>query len=171
MKKSKILALSAMTAALGTAILFVGGLLGVMDISAACIVSFLILFCYVETGPVYALMTYAAISLLSFLICGDNLFAPVCFAFFFGPMAVTKFLFEKTGKVLCWIFKLTLPAGLLALGWLIFGSLLDLPDKPILVAVYYGAFMIIAFLTQLLYTAMVRRYFLYWRDKISKYLK
>ena len=95
MKNSKKIALSAILSALGVVIIFLGGLLGVLDISSACIVSFILLFIYIEIGKMHAILSYAVISVVGFLIGGQNLFAPACFAFFFGPMALTKFLFEK----------------------------------------------------------------------------
>lgn len=160
-----------MVAALGTAVLFLGGLLGVLDISAACIVSFFVLFISLEVGQLYGFLTYAVISALGFLLCGENLFAPFCFAFFFGPMVVTKFLFEKAGKLLGWILKLALPCGLLAVAGAVGGEILDLPESKWLVIAYYAAFLMIALLTQILYTSMIKQYFYRWRDRISKYLK
>ena len=80
MKRTKKIALCGILSALGTIILFIGGLLGVLDISAACIASFIVLFCSAELGIGYGFAAYIVISVLSFLICGNNLFAPICFA-------------------------------------------------------------------------------------------
>lgn len=171
MRTSKKVALSAVISALGVIILFAGGLLGVLDISSACLVSFFVLFISVEVGQVYALLCYAVISVLGFLLCGENLFAPVCFTFFFGPMAITKFLFEKAGKLIGWILKIALPAALLAVGWMFFSELLEMPEKTWMKIAYYAAFLLIAVLTQILYTSIIRQYFFRFRDKISKYLK
>ena len=75
MKGTKKIAVCGILSALGTIILFIGGLLGVLDISAACIVSFIVLFCSAEIGLGYGFSVYVIISVLSFLICGNNLFA------------------------------------------------------------------------------------------------
>ena len=156
MRNTKKIALSGILSAMGAVIIFLGGLLGVLDISAACIASFIVLFCAAEMGQLYALLVYAAIAVLSFLICGNNIFAPICFAALFGPMAATKFLF---------------PLVLLTVGWLFFSELLELPESKWLSALYFVLSMVIAVMTQWLYTLMARRYFFFWRDKIKKFLK
>ena len=171
MRNTKKIDLSGILSAMGAVIIFLGGLLGVLDISAACIASFIVLFCAAEMGQLYALLVYAAIAVLSFLICGNNLFAPICFAALFGPMAATKFLFDKAGKIFGKVLKVLLPLVLLTVGWLFFSELLELPESKWLSALYFVLSMVIAVMTQWLYTLMARRYFFFWRDKIKKFLK
>lgn len=171
MKKTKKLVISAILSSLGVVILLIGGLSGLLDISSACIVSFILLFISVEIGQLYALVSYAVISALAFLVCGNNLFAPLCFAVMFGPMALTKNLFEKAGKALSWLLKLALPSVTLSITYIIGAELLDLPDKMWLKVVYAALVFVTVWLTHLLYTVMTRIYFYKYRDKISKYLK
>ena len=111
------------------------------------------------------------ISVISFLICGNNLFAPICFAALFGPMAATKFIFDKAGKIFGTILKIALPLALLTVGWIFFSELLELPENKWLSAMYFGLSMIIALLTQKLYTLMTRQYILRRRDKVRKLLR
>lgn len=171
MKSSKKIALSAILCALGAALMFLGGLLGVLDISSACIVSFILLFIYIEVGKVYAVLSYAVISVLGFLVCGQNLFAPACLTFFFGPMVLTKFLFEKCGKVLSWIFKLSLPSAIMFLVWLFAKDLLELPSTMTLQIVYFASAFLIAFLTHILYIRLTAIYMSSIRHKILRFLK
>ena len=171
MKSTKKIAVCGILSAIGTIILFIGGLLGVMDISAACIVSFIVLFCSAVIGLGYGFSVYVIISVISFLICGNNLFAPICFAALFGPMAATKFIFDKAGKIFGTILKIALPLALLTVGWIFFSELLELPENKWLSAMYFGLSMIIALLTQKLYTLMTRQYILRWRDKVRKLLR
>ena len=111
------------------------------------------------------------ISVLSFLICGNNLFAPICFAALFGPMAATKFIFDKAGKIFGTILKIAIPLALLTVGFIFFSELLELPESKWLSALYFVLSMIIALMTQELYTLMTRQYMLRWRDKVRKFLK
>ena len=171
MKSTKKIAVCGILSAIGTIILFIGGLLGVLDISAACIVSFIVLFCSAEIGLGYGFAVYVIISVISFLICGNNLFAPICFAALFGPMAATKFIFDKAGKIFGTILKIALPLALLTVGWIFFSELLELPENKWLSAMYFGLSMIIALLTQKLYTLMTRQYILRRRDKVRKLLR
>lgn len=171
MKKTKKLALSAVLSAIGVVILFLGGLLGVLDISSACIASFIVLFIAVEMNQTYALISYVVISLLGLLVCGENLFAPICFAALFGPMAVTKYWFEKTGRVVSWILKLALPAATLSITYVFWAEILEIPDKMWLKVIYASMAFLIVWLTHMLYIMMTRIYFRRYRDKISKYLK
>lgn len=171
MKKTKKLAVSAVLSALGVALLFLGGLLGVLDISSACIVSFAVLFIYTEVGWLYAVISYAVISVLGFILGGTNLFAPFCFLCFFGPMALTKYLFEKTGKVLSWILKLSAPmltAFLLRKFLVVF---LEIPESIVFELAYYALFFVIIWLTHLLYISLTRIYMFRYREKIIKFLK
>lgn len=171
MKNSKKLALSAVISALGTVVLFIGGLIGVLDITAACVAALMVLFIYIEVGARYAILSYPVISLLGFLVCGSDLFAPFCFAGFFGPMAVTKFAFEKLGRVFSWLLKIALPMGLLALGWIFGAEVLGFPEKMWMQIVFYVSMMAVAVIVQLLFDRLIRIYMLRFRDRVKKYLK
>ena len=171
MKSSKKIALSAILSALGVVIIFLGGLIGILDISSACVVSFVLLFIYVEIGKTYAVLSYAVVSAVGFLICGQHLFAPACLTFFFGPMALTKFLFEKCGKVVSWILKLALPSAVIFTVWLFARELLQLPQAPVWQIAYFVLAFITALLTQILYVRITRIYMFSLREKITKYLK
>lgn len=171
MKRTKKIALCGILSALGTIILFIGGLLGVLDICAAHIASFIVLFCSAELGMGYGFAAYIVISVLGFLICGNNLFAPLCFAGLFGPMAATKFIFDKAGKIFGTVLKVALPLALLTVGFILFSELLELPESKWLEIAYFALSAIIALMTQKLYTLTTRIYFFRWRDKIKKLLK
>lgn len=171
MRSSKKIALSAIISALGVVVLFLGGLLNVLDITAACIVSFFVLFIYVEIGARYAVISYAVISLLGFLVCGSDLFAAFCFAGFFGPMAVTKFALEKLGKILSWICKILIPTALLALGWIFGAEVLGFPDEKWMRIVFFVTMIAVAVIVQLLYDRLLRIYTFRFRDRIKKYLQ
>lgn len=171
MKASKKIAVGAVLASLGVVIMFLGALFGVLDISAACIASFIVLFCAVELGNAYALTVYAVICALSFIICSNDFFAPFCFAFMFGPMAATRYIFEKAGKAAGTVLKLLLPNLLMLPAGYFFRALLEIPDKTWVYIVYIIAVNVLSVMTQILYKMTVRIYFFKWRQKIEKLLK
>ena len=68
MKKTKRLSISAVLTALSVAIMYIGALTGVLDISAVVIASFAVMLADFELRIPYNLMVYAGTSVLSFLI-------------------------------------------------------------------------------------------------------
>ena len=174
MKKTKKLALSAIFAAVGVVILFLGSLLEVLDISAACIASLIVLFCLTEMGVAYAAGVYATVTVLSFIIL-PNKMAAFFFAFFFGPLPITKMLFEKlgtkTGAVLCWLFKLLLFNAELVAFWFLAKGLLEIPEKTFIIVLYAVLSNAMFVLADILYGQLTRIYFRSIRKRIGKFLK
>lgn len=174
MKKSKKMAISAIMSALGVALLYIGSLFEVLDISAACIASLVIMLVLTEFGIVSALSVYGVITLLSLLILPQKLPA-LFFALFFGLWPITKLWFEhigaKSAPFIGYVLKLVLfNAELLLFGYLA-KELLAIPDSVIVVVVYIVMFNAIFILTDILYGSLVRIYFKTIRKRISKYLK
>ena len=174
MKKTKKLALSAILSSIGVLLLWLGSLLEVLDMSAACIASLIVLFCLVELGLGYSLGVYAVIVAISFIIVPKRA-APLLFSLFFGPLPITKMLFEKLGSkigaFLSYLCKIILfNAELFAFGY--FGkALFNLPESKIMISVYIALFNIIFFLADLLYGQLTRMYFRSFRKRISRFLK
>ena len=156
MKLTKKISICAMLASLGVVILYIGSLVELLDISVACIASFIILFCVAELGYACSFSVYAVISILSFLIL-PNKWVAAYFAFFFGIMPITKKIYEKTGKIISWILKLlTFNAELFAfyfifsaldffektefIGIMLIAALIMLNIVFVLVDIVYGRF-------------------------------
>jgi len=95
MKKTKKIAVAAILAAFGVAILYLGALIEVLDLSVALLASFLILFCMAELGKSVSLSVYLITALLSLLLL-PNKSPALLYAAIFGYMPITKFLFERT---------------------------------------------------------------------------
>lgn len=174
MKKTKKTALCAIMSALGVVILYVGSLFDVLDLTAACVASFLILFLLTELGTGYAFASYAIICVLSFLLLGQKLPA-LFFCLFFGIMPLTKKWFEhlgtKIGAVLSFILKLLLfNAELVVFGFLA-KELLELPDSVVMIVVYIVLCNVMFVLADILYGLSVRIYYAKIRKRISRFLK
>lgn len=108
MKKSKIIALSAIFAALGTVILFFGSATSVLDISCAAIASLLIMLANIELGGIYPFLIYAVTSVLSALLLPDK-FGAVVYILIIGWYPLVKRVIErKLNKTLSWIVKLVI---------------------------------------------------------------
>ena len=173
MKITKKISICAMLASLGIVILYVGSIVELVDISVACLASFIILFCVAELGDACALSVYGVISILAFLIL-PNKWVAAYFAFFFGIMPVTKKLFEKTGKILSWVLKLvTFNAELFAF-YFVF-SALDFFEKTefteIMLVAAFIMLNIVFVLVDILYGRFRAIYDVRFRHRIRKFLK
>ncbi len=177
MKKTKLLSLSALCAALGVVMLYLGSLLDVLDMSAAILASFLVLFCVMELGYGYAGAVYLVITVLSLLLL-PNKSPAILFAGLFGYVPITKFFLEHKMKKLAWLPKI-------AVFNLFFGEMVFLGAKALGFStentlgipsyVYYIAYFVLAngvyILCDILLARLSRIYFYKYREKIRKYLK
>ncbi len=177
MKKTKLLSLSALCAALGVVVLYLGSMLDVLDMSAAILASFLVLFCTLELGYGYAGAVYGVITLLALLLLPNK--APaLLFAGLFGYVPITKFFFEQKMKKLTWLLKILIFN-------LFFGAMVFLGAKALGFStentlgippyVYNIAYFVLANGVYILYDILLARlsriYFYKYREKIRKYLK
>lgn len=103
-QKTRRVTLTAMLAALSVALLYAGGLLDVLEISAVAATSLFVLFALREMGLLYALMLYAATSFLAFLLVRPSL--GVLYLLFGGLYPLLKFPLERHRRPLPLLFKL-----------------------------------------------------------------
>ena len=104
-QKTKRLTLTAMLAALSVALLYVGGLLDVMEITAVAVTSLFVLFALREMGLAYAFSLYAATALLSLLLLPKPSVG-VLYVLFGGLYPLLKFPMERHRRPLPLLFKL-----------------------------------------------------------------
>ena len=174
MRKTKKLALASLCAALAEVFLSVGVLLEVLDMSAALLASFLVLFCLLEMGYRYALAVFSVTALLSLILMPQNT-ATWMFTLLFGYLPISKFGFEKLcGKVLSWIPQLLLFNALYAAVIFLLGFTVEnaFGISPHLV---YIAFFAVGNLTHLLcdilYGRLARIYLFKFRERFARFLK
>ena len=126
---------------------------------------YLILFCLIELGYAAAFSVYAVISVISLLIL-PNKWVAFYFVFFFGPMPITKKIFEKTGRV---IFN----AELVAFYFIV--SALGFFDENEISKLFAIAALILLnvvfLLSDILYGKLYRIYMVKYRHRIKKFLK
>ncbi len=177
MKKTKILSLSALGAALGVVFLYLGSMIEVLDMSAAVLASVLVLFCVLEFGYGYAGMVYLVITVLSLLLL-PNKSPAVLFAGLFGYVPMTKFFFEHKMKHFAWMPKILVFNLIFAMIVFFGAELLGFTTDNtfgIPPFVYYIAYFVLANIVyvvcDILYTRLSRIYFYRFRDKVRKYLK
>ncbi len=101
----KQLALSAMFSALGTVILFFGGMLGDLDLTFSAVASLIILICIIEMGVKRAALVYAVTSLIALLIFPAYFITPmyICFVGFYP---IVKYFADRRKKLLSAVIKL-----------------------------------------------------------------
>ncbi len=177
MKKTKKIAVAAILAAFGVAILYLGALIEVLDLSVALLASFLILFCMVELGSSVSLSVYLVTALLSLLLL-PNKSPALLYAAIFGYMPITKYLFEKTYRWLSWLLKLLLfnVSAVLTgyFGWKLLGFTMEnrFGVDPVFVAILYLVLANAVFIVcDILYSRLVALYLKKYRNTIRKYLK
>lgn len=172
MKSTKKLTLSALLAALSVALLTLGSLLQVLDISMAAIVSCFVIFLRIELGGVYPYLFWATTSLATLLLMPTSS-AGVLFALL-GLYPLCKAWLERLHPTLSWCLKLALAAlilgGYVALAKFVF----FLPDAVFtgwLLPVFLGT----ALLAFVLYDVAISRLIIYYslrlRPRIAHLLK
>ena len=177
MKKTKKIVLTSLCASLGVICLYLGVFMNIMDMTAALIASFLVLFCFLEMGYKSAFAVYAMISFLS-LILLPNASPAWMFLLIFGYMPISKFGFERIFKKLAWIPKFCLFNVLYAITIFCGSALLGFTTENQFGIPPYGIYIIffilgniICLLSDILYARLVRFYMVKIRDRFRKYLK
>lgn len=104
MKNSIKISFSAILTAISVIIMLLGGLIGTLDLTAAALASFCIVFAVIEFGYKYAALIYAAASLLGFLL----LPAKTCVLFysaFLGFYPIVKSIAERFSIKIAYVIK------------------------------------------------------------------
>ena len=132
-KQTKNLTLCALLAAIGVALIFLGSVIEVLDLSVAAMASFFCIFAVIELGGAYPWLLYAVTSLLSVILMPYTM-GGWFYLLFFGYYPILKEKLERLKKPIAWCLKLViLNAALLisvALAYFLFfgqtdGNLID----------------------------------------------
>lgn len=108
MKNTKKLTFSAILSALAVAIMYIGAMLEVLDLSTAAISSMCVMLVLIELGMRYAFLTYGCISVLSLLLLPTK-YAAIMFIGFLGFYPMAKSFFERNVRGwLCLVCKIVL---------------------------------------------------------------
>ena len=154
MKPVKKLTLSAMTAALCTAALFLGSLMPNMSLPLAALAGLFPAVVVIVCGFGWAFGVYVAVSLLAFLLL-PNKGAAALFLCFFGHYPIWKALIEawqtrRRKAALGWGIKLIGTALCLGIMYLVFRGLLFSGENPVLFSSDSGSVLMLLFGAMLL---------------------
>lgn len=161
-------------AALSVIILYLGGIIEVLDLTMSAVTSLLVVVIVIEMGYSYAWLTYAATSILSLLMLPQKTPA-IFYACFMGFYPIIKSYIERINSALLrWIIKLAV--GNAALIFMFLFIKLFVPDEfeggALLTFTYILG--ILAFIMyDIAVSKLISLYFAKIRDriKIYKYLK
>lgn len=102
--KTLRLAVCALLSALGVALIYIGSVTGVLDMSAAVIASVGCIFATVEFGGAYPWLIYAVTGVLSLMLVPDPMSA-LMYILFFGFYPILKVKLDKRSRLFGWIVK------------------------------------------------------------------
>lgn len=174
MSQTKKLTLSAMMVALGTAVMVLGAVIEVLDLTVCAFASMLVVFVYLEIGSYYPWLVWICTTLATALIYpGSIIWAE--YALVFGIYPLVKAYVERLPK---WSWIIVKLAYINAVIWGLFficEELLGIPfftDEGIGMAIATYVLMNVAFVMyDLFIVVMVRFYFTKLRPRFKKFLK
>jgi hypothetical protein len=114
-QKTKKLTIGAILSALGVAMLLVGAMIEVMDLSMAALASFFCIFAVIELGGVYPWLIYAVTSVLSLILMPFGM-GGWFYLLFFGYYPILKEKLERKKRTISWLLKIVLFNTALAIG-------------------------------------------------------
>ena len=160
-----------MLSALSVIVLLLGSFFEIVDLTAAALASFLVVFAFLELGTGYAVLLWAVAAVLSFLLFpgGASLFYGAI-----GLYPLLKAVLEKLPSFLEWLFKILVCNAILAVYVLLGKFVLMLPDE-VLHGWLLWVFIPFANLVFILYDVALGRLITYYslrlRPKIARILK
>lgn len=106
-QKTKKMTVSALLAAMGVALLFIGSLIETLDLSMAALASFFCIFAVIEIGGAYPWLLYSVTGVLSVVLMPHSM-GGWFYLLFFGYYPILKEKIEKLNRVVSWIVKIAL---------------------------------------------------------------
>lgn len=106
MKKGKIIALSAISASFGIVFLVFGAYFSTFDLSCLFMATICIMFPLSKDSVKGAVLTYLAITLLSFIFVGGKFYISILFAVFFGLYPIVNYVQLKKYKTFCFLMPI-----------------------------------------------------------------
>ena len=103
--KTKKMTVSALLAAMGVALMFLGGLIETLDLTMAALASFFCIFAVIEMGAGYSFAIYAVTGVLSLVLMPHSMVGWF-YILFFGYYPILKEKIERIKSVLSWLIKL-----------------------------------------------------------------
>ena len=166
-KKTKAIAFSAILSAMSAALLYLGSVIEVLDLSTAALTSFFVVFAVIEIGGAYPYLIWICTSVLALLLLPNKLPA-LLYLFFAGIYPILKALFERHRPLFAWPLKMSSFFIMLFGAYLAARFALGLPEVS---ALYDIVFVALATLAFVLYDIAMSKIILLYLVKIRKKLK
>ena len=174
MSQTKKITLSAMMVALGTAVMVLGAVIEVLDLSVCALASMLVVFIYLEIGSYYPWLVWICTSLATALIYPGSIIW-VEYLFIFGIYPLIKAYIEKMPRWTWLIVKLLYVNAVIWGMFCVAEFLLGIPffgDEGRVMAIITYVLMNVAFvLYDFFIVVMVRFYFEKLRPRFKRFLK
>ena len=106
-QKTKKMTISALMAAMGVALLFIGALIETLDLSMAALASFFCIFAVIEMGGAYPWLIYSVTGVLSIILMPYSM-GGWFYILFFGYYPILKEKIEKLKMPIAWLIKIAL---------------------------------------------------------------
>lgn len=163
-----------MVVALGAALMAIGGVVDVFDLSACALASLLIAFVYIEIGSPYTYLVWICTTLATFIMFSGSVIWIEYFAVF-GIYPILKAYIERTPRFLWIPIKLVYVNAII---WLLFlASELFLhedfwgTDKLLVKIAIYALLNVAFILYDIFITVLIRFYFEKLRHRFKNFLK
>ena len=174
MSQTKKITLSAMMVALGTAVMVLGAVIEVLDLSVCALASMLVVFIYLEIGSYYPWLVWICTSLATALIYPGSIIW-VEYLFIFGIYPLIKAYIEKMPRWTWLIVKLLYVNAVIWGMFCVAEFLLGVPffgEEGRVMAIITYVLMNVAFvLYDFFIVVMVRFYFEKLRPRFKRFLK
>ena len=174
MRSTKKLTLSAMLIALGTALMALGAVIEVMDLTMCAIASLMVAFVYIEIGSPYTWLVWLCTSLATF-ICFSGSFVWMEYLAIFGVYPLIKAFIEKLPRGLWLIVKFVYVNAVIWALFFFVELVFSIPffdgGSLIMNAVLYVVMLVAFFAYDMFITVAVRIYFARIRHRFSRFLK
>ena len=173
MRKTKKITLTALLSALAVAVLSLGSLLGVLDLTAAALASFLVVLLHVELGGRWAVAYWLVTSALSLLLIHQN--SAALFFAAAGLYPLLKALLERLPPIGEWALKLLTFGGMLAAYLLLGTYVFMLPDLTEMTPLLLWGMVAMATAAFVLYDLVLTRLIIYYgvrlRARFARFFK
>ncbi len=103
--KTKKMTASALLAAMGVALMFLGSLIETLDLSMAAMASFFCIFAVIEFGSSYSWLIYSVTGILTVVLMPHSMVGWF-YLLFFGYYPILKERFERLKRPVSWLVKL-----------------------------------------------------------------
>ena len=174
MSQTKKITLSAMMVALGTAVMLLGAVIEMLDLSVCALASLFVVFIYLEIGSYYPWLVWICTSLATALIFPGSAIW-VEYLFVFGLYPLIKAYIERLPKWSWLIIKLLYINAVILGMFFVTEILLGIPffedDSRVLIIITYVLANVAFLFYDIFIVVMVRFYFEKLRPRFKNFLK